>query len=189
MELNKKISLSQVNLKDFLFNYIQQICPYKYTYFLENNLKIVLSFEENQFSHLLGLHKFNKIKSYNHANDINNDINCGNLTLKLLKKNEPRTFTKELKDRMTSFPLLKTLLVNADSVLKYNLNVIWHSKINFSFLLYSSNITIVIYLAIKKINDNTKFCVPISFFVDRTDKFSNLGLEKLKIISTNITSK
>ena len=57
MERNKKISISQVDILEF-FNFYKEIAKYQYLYTLENSLKINLTFNESNFSHLLGLHKF-----------------------------------------------------------------------------------------------------------------------------------
>ena len=102
---------------------------------------------------------------------------------------EPKTFTLELKDRLTYFPVLRTLLENVDTALKYDLNVIWNSKIEFSFLLKTDKISILVYLAVKEIKNNKKICVPVSLLVDRNDRFSKMNLERLKVIERKITKK
>lgn len=186
---NKKISISQINLKDFFVFYKTLICPYIFSYTLEDSTEIIVSFEENHFSHLLGLHKFKKIKTYKYSNDINKDIEGEHITLKLLKENEPKILTTELKDRLTYFPVLKTLLENTTSALKYDLNVVWNSKIEFSFLLRSDKITIFIYLAVKEIKGKKKICVPVSLLVDRNERFLKMGLKELKVISSKILNK
>ena len=61
---DKKISLSKVDLKEYLKFYKTEICSFSYKYTLEDNTEIILSFKEENFSHLLGLHKFKKINSY-----------------------------------------------------------------------------------------------------------------------------
>ena len=43
----KKISFSQINLKEFL-KFYKEICLYKYTYVLDNQEEIILFFEENK---------------------------------------------------------------------------------------------------------------------------------------------
>lgn len=48
----KKISFSQIDLKEFL-KFYKEICLYRYNYILDNQEEIVLFFEENNFSHLL----------------------------------------------------------------------------------------------------------------------------------------
>ena len=185
----KKISFSQVNLKEFFIFYKNFICPYKYTYILNDENKLVIIFEENNFSHLLGLHKFKKIKSYKYSSDINKDIESNKITLNYLLEKEPFTLTKELRDRMTYFPVLKTLLENTDTALQYDLNVIWNSKIEFSFLLKTNKISILVYLAVKEIKQNKKICVPVSLLVDRNDRFLKMKLKELKIKDIKITKK
>lgn len=186
---NQKISLSQVNLKEFLNFYKKNMCKYIFNYQLEDNTEIIVYFEENHFSHLLGLHKFNKIKAYKYSNDINKDIEKETLTIKFLSEKEPKVLTTELKDRLTYFPVLKTLLENTTSVLKYDLNIIWNSKIEFSFLLRSDKIAVLVYLAVKEIRNGKKICVPVSLLVDRNDRFLKSGLTELKIKSMKIVNK
>lgn len=182
LELNKKISFSQINLKLFLEFYKNEICNYTYEYLLEDDSKIILLFEENSFSHLLGLHKFNKIKKYKKAIDINNDILSEKIIFKDLFNNR-KEISNELIDRLTFFPTLKTLINNTSTVLEYNINTIFNSKIKFSFLLNSNKINVIVYLAIKEIKENTRICIPVSFLVDRVDKFRNLNLKEIKITS------
>ena len=63
MNRNKKISVSQVNILEF-FNFYKEISKYQYSYILDNNVKINLIFNESNFSHLLGLHKFKMVLKY-----------------------------------------------------------------------------------------------------------------------------
>ncbi len=184
----KKISFSQIDLKEF-FKFYKEICLYKYNYVLDNQEEIILFFEENNFSHLLGLHKFKKIKSYKYSNDINKDIENYRIEFSSLIKEEPFVLNKELRDRLTYFPVLRTLLENVDTALKYDLNVIWNSKIEFSFLLKTDKISILVYLAVKEIKNNKKICVPVSLLVDRNDRFSKMNLERLKVVERKITQK
>ncbi len=184
----KKISFSQIDLKEF-FKFYKEICLYKYNYVLDNQEEIILFFEENNFSHLLGLHKFKKIKSYKYSNDINKDIENYRIEFSSLIKEEPFVLNKELRDRLTYFPVLRTLLENVDTALKYDLNVIWNSKIEFSFLLKTDKISILVYLAVKEIKNNKKICVPVSLLVDRNDRFSKMNLEILKIKNIEICKK
>ena len=180
----KKISLSQVDFKEFFEFYRDFICPYLYTYTLENNDTIQISFVEENFLHLLGLQYFKTINKK--AKEINNDILNNKINLKNLMILEPTSLTLELKDRITYFPTLKTLLENVDTALKYDINIIWNSKIEFSFLLKTDKISILVYLAVKEIKNNKKICVPVSLLVDRNDRFTKLNLKKLNIIQRTI---
>lgn len=183
---NKKLALSQVNLKEYFEFYRDFICSYNYLYTLEDETEIELKFNEKNFSHLLGLHKFKRVSSYNKSQDINDDILNNKLIFKTLLVLEPKIFTDELRDRITYFPVLRTLLENTTSALKYDLNIIWNSKVEFSFLLHSDKITILVYLAVKEIKGNRKICVPVSLLVDRNERFSKLGLKKLQVVSSQI---
>lgn len=102
---------------------------------------------------------------------------------------EPNSLTLELKDRITYFPVLRSLLENVNVVLKYDLNVIWNSKIEFSFLLRTDKISIIVYLAVKEIKNNKKICVPVSLLVDREDRFSKMKLKKIDILKIDIIEK
>lgn len=183
---NKKLALSQVNLKEYFEFYRDFVCPYNYLYTLEDGIEIELKFNEKNFSHLLGLHKFKRVSSYNKSQNINNDILNNKLIFKTLLALEPKVFTDELRDRITYFLVLRTLLENTTSALKYDLNIIWNSKVEFSFLLHSDKITILVYLAVKEIKGNRKICVPVSLLVDRNERFSKLGLKKLQVVSAKI---
>ncbi|MBS5038297.1 MAG: hypothetical protein KHZ27_07725 [Fusobacterium sp.] len=186
---DKKISLSKVDLKEYLKFYKTEICSFSYKYTLEDNTEIILSFKEENFSHLLGLHKFKKINSYKVSLNINNDIIENKIILKDLISKEKNILTPELKDRIVYFPLLKKLLYNTDTALKYDLNVIWNSKIEFSFLLKTERISVIVYLAVKKISETKKVCIPVSLLVDRNNRFSKMKLKELKIIGRNIEKK
>lgn len=173
---DKKISLSKVDLKEYLKFYKTEICSFSYKYTLEDNTEIILSFKEENFSHLLGLHKFKKINSYKVSLNINNDIIENKIILKDLISKEKNILTPELKDRIVYFPLLKKLLYNTDTALKYDLNIIWNSKIEFSFLLKTERISVIVYLAVKKISETKKVCIPVSLLVDRNNRFSKMKL-------------
>ena len=158
----KKISLSQVDFKEYFEFYRDFVCPYFYKYTFEDNTEIEISFAEENFSHLLGLQYFKTINKNKKAKEINEDILKEKINLKNIMILEPKTFTLELKDRLTYFPVLRTLLENVDTALKYDINIIWNSKIEFSFLLKTDKISILVYLAVKEIKNNKKICVPVS---------------------------
>ena len=191
--LNKtqKVSLSQIDFKEYFEFYRDFICPYSYKYTLENNTEIIIKFHEEYFAHLLGLHKFQTLKSYKKTNKLIADIILEKINFKNIYSAEKDFVEKniELRDRITYFPVLKTLLENTDTALQYDLNVIWNSKIEFSFLLKTDKISILVYLAVKEINQNTKICVPVSLLVDRNHRFSKMKLKELKIKNITITKK
>lgn len=187
----KKISLAQVDFKEYFEFYRDFICPYLYKYILEDSTEIIIKFHEEYFSHLLGLHKFQTLKSYKKMNKLINDILSKKINFKNIYSAEKDFIEKnmELRDRITYFPVLKTLLENVDTALKYDLNVIWNSKIEFSFLLKTEKISVIVYLAVKEIKGNKKICVPVSLLVDRNNRFSKMKLKELKIIGRNIEKK
>lgn len=185
----KKISLSQINFKELLEFYIDFVCPYLYRYTLENNDIIEISFAEENFSHLLGLQYFKTISRNKKAKEINDAILKEKINLRKIMILEPNSLTLELKDRITYFPVLRSLLENVNVVLKYDLNVIWNSKIEFSFLLRTDKISIIVYLAVKEIKNNKKICVPVSLLVDREDRFSKMKLKKIDILKIDIIEK
>lgn len=187
----KKLSLSQVNFKEYFEFYRDFICPYLYKYTLEDNTEIDIRFHEEHFAHLLGLHKFQTLKSYKKMSGLINDIIVKKVNFKNVYSAEKDFIdkNKELRDRLTYFPVLRTLLENTDTALKYDINVIWNSKIKFSFLLRTEKITILVYLAVKEIKNNKKICVPVSLLVDRDNRFAKMKLEELKIKEINIVKK
>lgn len=183
----KKLSLSQVDFKEYFEFYRDFICPYLYKYTLEDNSEIEIRFHEEHFSHLLGLHKFKTFKKIKKSSEIIKKIINDNINIRDIEIAERTTLNnKELRDRITYFPTLKTLLENVDTVLKYDINIIWNSKIEFSFLLKTDKISILVYLAVKEIKNNKKICVPVSLLVDRNDRFTKLNLKKLNITQRTI---
>lgn len=181
--ITKKIPFSKIDLKEYLEFYKKDICNFTFKYILEDETEIIIDFRERNFGHLVGLHKFKRIKSYKKSEEMNDDILKGKITFSSLYSANTDFVdrNKELKDRLTYFPTLKTLLENVDTALKYDLNVIWNSKIEFSFLLKTDKISILVYLAVKEIKNNKKICVPVSLLVDRNDRFSKMNLKKLSI--------
>lgn len=186
----QKISLSQVDFKEYFEFYRDFICPYIYTYELEDKNILEISFSEENFGHLLGLHKLETFKKFKNSFELKKEILTNNKSIKEIKFAEKNKLNNiELKDRLTYFPVLKTLLENTTSVLKYDLNIIWNSKIEFSFLLRSDKIAVLVYLAVKEIRNGKKICVPVSLLVDRNDRFLKSGLTELKIKSMKIVNK
>lgn len=122
----KKISLSRVNLKLFLEFYKEYICKYLFKYTLENNTNIIISFEEENFPHLIGLHKIKRIKNYKSAKELNKNIINEKIKFSQLYKAEKNAIDKnlELIDRITYFGTLRTLLDNASFVFKYDIKAI-----------------------------------------------------------------
>jgi len=98
MERNKKISISQVDILEF-FNFYKEIAKYQYLYTLENNLKIKLAFNESNFPHLLGLHKFKIVSKYRKQSDIIEAIKNKSLNIKNLKSSEANVLIN-IKDRL-----------------------------------------------------------------------------------------
>lgn len=191
LDRNKKISLSQVNFKKYFEFYKDFICPFLYKYTLEDGTEIDIKFHEEYFAHLLGLHKFKTLKSYKRINKLIDDILSEKVNFKNIYSAEKNSIDKniELRDRIMYFPVLKTLLENTTYVLKYDLNVIFNSKIEFSFLLRSDKIRILVYLAVKEIRGNRKICVPVSLLVDRNNRFINMKMKELKINSLQIIKR
>ena len=182
----KKIALSQVNFKEYFKFYRDFICPYRYSYILEDNTEIEIRFNEKHFGHILGLHKFKSINKNIKSQELNDEILKENITFKELMTLDINVLNTELRDRITYFPTLKTLLENVDTALKYDINIIWNSKIEFSFLLKTDKISILVYLAVKEMKNNKKICVPVSLLVDRNDRFTKLNLKKLNITQRTI---
>ena len=189
--ITKKVPFSKIDLKEYLEFYKKDICNFTFKYILEDETEIIIDFRERNFGHLVGLHKFKRIKSYKKSEEMNDDILKGKITFSSLYSANTDFVdrNKELKDRLTYFPTLKTLLENVDTALKYDLNVIWNSKIEFSFLLKTDKISILVYLAVKEIKNNKKICVPVSLLVDRNDRFSKMNLKKLSITQKIIESR
>ena len=69
--ITKKIPISKINLKEFFEFYKKEICQYRFKYILEDNTEIIVDFRERNFSHIVGLHKFERIKKYKVSEEIN----------------------------------------------------------------------------------------------------------------------
>ena len=180
MKRNKKISISQVDILEF-FNFYKEIAKYKYLYTLDNNLKINLTFNESNFSHLLGLHKFKIVSKYKKQSDIIEAIKNNSLNIKNLKSSEANVLIT-IKDRLGYFPCLNFLLNNVDKVVEFDSTKCIPTKLDATFLLNTSKISVSIYLAIKSIKNNEYNCVPISFFVDRINQYQINRQKEYKVI-------
>ena len=181
MDRNKKISISQVNILEF-FNFYKEISKYQYSYILDNNVKINLIFNESNFSHLLGLHKFKMVLKYKKQSDIVEAIKNNNINIKDLKLNEAKILDT-IKDRLGYFPCLNFLLNNVGKVICFDSTKCIPTKLEATFLLNTSKISVSIYLAIKSIKSNVYNCVPVSFFVDRINQYQIDKQKEYKVIN------
>lgn len=173
--VTKKISKSKIDLKLYFQFYLEYICPFLFTYHLENGQKIEVKFEKNNFPHLLGLHKFKRISTINKADDILEKILTEEITASKLKESENRLFDSPLvSDRLTFFPTLMTVLENSDFILKFDPFKCIPTKLDVDFLINSEKVKVVVYLGIREIieRENKIICCPVSFIVDRTDSFN-----------------
>lgn len=180
MERNKKISISQVDILEF-FNFYKEIAKYQYLYTLENNLKIKLAFNESNFPHLLGLHKFKIVSKYRKQSDIIEAIKNKSLNIKNLKSSEANVLIN-IKDRLGYFPCLNFLLNNVEKVIEFDSTKCIPTKLDATFLLNTSKISVSIYLAIKSIKNNEYNCVSVSFFVDRINQYQINKQKEYKVI-------
>lgn len=187
--LTQKISKNKINLKLFYIFYRDYICPYKYTYFLETGETIELIFEKNNFPHILGLHKFNKISSIDKAEDVLASIYQEAITAQSLKQSEPNIYNLPLViDRLRYFPTLKTILDTSEVIIEFDPTKCIPTKIEADFFIYSNKIKVIIFLAIRKtsIQDKKIICYPVSFLVDRVDKFQKEKQKHLNVSTIKI---
>ncbi|MGL6113791.1 MAG: PBECR4 domain-containing protein [Cetobacterium sp.] len=186
LNTTKKISKNKINLKLFYLFYKNYICINRYIYTLENDQIIEIVFEKNNFPHLLGLHKFKKIKSFDKAEDIISGIENEEITIHLLKEAEYNIFIDPLlTDRLTFFPTLQTLLDTSQTIIKFDPTKCIPTVIEADFFLYSEEIKVTIFLAIREIDyiNNKTICCPVSFLVDRINKFRKEKQEHIQITS------
>lgn len=177
----KKIAIDKINLIEFL-DFYNKISQYKYSYTLEDERKINLSFQENNFPHLVGLHKFKKIMTYEKQADIIRAIRNNEINIEILKFNENKKL-EAIKDRLGYFPCLNFLLENADTVIEFDATKCIPTTLKATFLLSTQKIRVAVFLAVRKIKDDVYDCVPVSFIVDRVNKYQIDKQEKFKIIN------
>lgn len=182
IDRKSKISVSQINLNHFYTFYIDYMVQRTFLFTLENGQTIKLNFEKNNFPHLIGLHKINSLKNKS-ANDIIKMLENNNIDINLLRRNENNIFNTELKDRMTFFPCIHFLLNNADCVIEYNPLKSIPTKLKADLFINSTQVQIILYLAIKKIDKDCISYVPTSIIVDRVNKYKG---EKQKISNIEI---
>ncbi|MGL5639400.1 MAG: PBECR4 domain-containing protein [Cetobacterium sp.] len=182
LNTTKKVSKNKIDLKLFYSFYRDYICPYRYTYTLETGEVIEIKFEKNNFPHLLGLHKFKKVAAIDKAEEILAGIFEETITTKLLKESDHTIFNVTA-DRLTYFPTLQTILDTSRTIIKFDSTKCIPTKIEADFFIYSEDIKVIVFLAIREINskDNTIVCCPVSFLVDRTDKFQKDKQKHIKI--------
>lgn len=182
LNTTKKVSKNKIDLKLFYSFYRDYICPYRYTYTLETGEIIEIKFEKNNFPHLLGLHKFKKVAAIDKAEDILAGIFEETITTKILKETDNTVFNVTA-DRLTYFPTLQTILDTSRTLIKFDPTKCIPTKVEADFFIYSEEIKVIVFLAIREINskDNKIICCPVSFMVDRTDKFQKDKQKHIKI--------
>lgn len=182
LNTTKKVSKNKINLKLFYSFYRDYICPYRYIYTLETGEVLEIKFEKNNFPHLLGLHKFKKVASIDKAEEILIGIFEETITAQLLKETDNTVFNVTA-DRLTYFPTLQTILDTSKTLIKFDPTKCIPTKVDADFFIYSEDIKVIVFLAIREINskDNKIICCPVSFMVDRTDKFQKSKQKHIKI--------
>lgn len=182
LNTTKKVSRNKIDLKLFYSFYRDYICPYRYTYILETGEIIEIKFEKNNFPHLLGLHKFKKVAAIDKAKEILAGIFEETITAKILKETDNTVFNVTA-DRLTYFPTLQTILDTSKTLIKFDPTKCIPTKVKADFFIYSEEIKVIVFLAIREINskDNKIICCPVSFMVDRTDKFQKNKQKHIKI--------
>ncbi|MCJ8343229.1 MAG: PBECR4 domain-containing protein [Cetobacterium sp.] len=182
LNTTKKVSRNKIDLKLFYSFYRDYICPYRYTYILETGEIIEIKFEKNNFPHLLGLHKFKKVAAIDKAKEILAGIFEETITAKILKETDNTVFNVTA-DRLTYFPTLQTILDTSKTLIKFDPTKCIPTTVKADFFIYSEEIKVIVFLAIREINskDNKIICCPVSFMVDRTDKFQKNKQKHIKI--------
>lgn len=182
LNTTKKVSKNKIDLKLFYSFYRDYICPYRYTYTLETGEIIEIKFEKSNFPHLLGLHKFKKVAAIDKAEEILAGIFEETITAKILKETDNTVFNVTA-DRLTYFPTLQTILDTSQTLIKFDPTKCIPTKVEADFFIYSEEIKVIVFLAIREINskDNKIICCPVSFMVDRTDKFQKNKQKHIKI--------
>lgn len=172
---NTSPSKDQITLKDIVEFYESQICPYRYTYICEHDLKLSFTFEDENLCHLLfGTidRTFYKRKDYVGKLGYNN-IKEGIVTL----NNLPPVICSKGIHRLLNFILISKIL-SSPTVIIFNNNLIKQNGKNYlnsciqARFLLAKQIAPSNYIHLfLNLEGPKKILVPKSFFPNREDNY------------------
>lgn len=177
----KPTPLKDIELNLLLEYFKKYLCENIVTFILNDETTIKINFIEDNFPHLIGLHKVSNLKKLK-AGEINSAIVRGDLIFSDILKD--KTGFSEIKDRIQHFPAIDSIIKNASIILDFDpLKVKPISKIQADFLVYSEEVKIVIYLAVRSVKDSEKLydCYPISFIIDKYKRFESADFKKREV--------
>ncbi|MGL5725985.1 PBECR4 domain-containing protein [Cetobacterium sp.] len=187
--IKKATPLNKIDL-DILLDYFKKyLCSNIITFTLEDETSVRINFIEDNFPHLIGLHKVNHLKRLK-AGDINKNIISKKLSLADIMRDK-KGFS-EIKDRIQLFPTLDSLIKNASILLDFDpLKCKPFSKIEADFLIFSEEIKIIVYLAVRSVSEDKKFydCYPVTFLVDKHSRFEDANFRKRIVQRITIDKK
>lgn len=179
-----KLKDEDINLKDLMIFYEENIIPYLYTYECEHELKVRFSFEDENLCHLLygTVDKtFSNRKNYTGKQGYE-CIKNETVTFEKL----PEKLKKKCIHRIKSFLLIEKIL-EKPKVIIYNKNMVDRKKLKESliqskFLLYRElNTGSIVHLFVDE-RGNSKKLIPISFFPDSDENYISEQI-KFKVVN------
>ena len=137
--------------------------------------KLILKFEREQFSHLLGLDKLTDIKDLIRCNkkSIFDDIINSNDKLKSIIENSTQYYQHTNVKRRESFCNLYELLMSENLIFKNNKECEKKTKIPFDFLIKGIKDKNIISLFVRKENNSSEEYIGISQFIVEKDDISS----------------
>lgn len=175
-ELKDPPTLDKIDLLLLIEYYEMYLVPYIYVIKFADGNEIEIKFNQDNFCHLIGLHKpaekkFGKnsyqVKLYK-GNRGYAQIKDGSITKPKLKALNKSAYAS-MRDKIVNFYKLHTLLENADAV--YYTSIV-NSIINVEILLYEETIKSYIHLGVLKREDQSYY-VPTTFLIEPITEHSD----------------
>lgn len=194
-QLTSKPTINQIALKRLLEYYDEYIAPYRFTYELDNKEIIELECLSENFSHLIGVGKYQSFvprrEQYKYTGQVAYDcVASEEITKDTLKRYSLRTFNNN-KDKLIYFYLIPKILKGSKLFVEYSKTET--TNIEAKLLAYSEEEEAIVHLALDYSEGTNKY-YPRSLFVERINansdgtKFIANG-DKIEIVKTIITSQ
>lgn len=167
-----KFNADNIEYKDLLMIYRDEITPYIYKYTLFDDKIITLIFKEEHFCKLLALDEFApslyKRREYLDERGIEK-IECGNISSMKLKKQKTKIW-RTYRNRIEYFGYLKELL-NSPQYIIFNQSIA-NTKIEADIiLLYKLSESEYIHLFCRNIGSDEVILKPITFLIHKNNKY------------------
>ncbi|MFJ7371558.1 PBECR4 domain-containing protein [Lysinibacillus sp. NPDC098008] len=175
-ELEETPTLDKVDLLLLTEYYEAYLVPYIYSIRFEDGSEIEIKFNQDNFCHLIGLHKPAEKKFGKHSYQVKLykgnkgyvRIKDGSITKPKLKALNKGAYS-DMRDKMVNFYKIHTLLENAEAV--YYTTVV-NNITSIDILLYESTTKSYIQLGILK-KDNQTYYIPTTFLIEPITEHSD----------------